>query len=594
MKKGLLLVCGLLIALSCTRPVIRPSAPELKPLHISRIGFQRGLWVRGVSVASPDSIARIITIAQRLGITDIYVQAVVAGYAYYNSTVLPRSQYLAEISEEEYDPLAALIRAAHKRSIRVHAWVNALLVWSLKDPPDSLRHVIYTHPEWFITNANKRSITDYSHKELNDVKLEGYYLDPSHQEVQTYLASICEEIVTHYPVASIQLDFIRYPGALWGLPEYDGAALFAGNGTTPRWMTLTRYPQLPFAQRWLAWHYWRINKHKESILFETVRQVREAIGHALYPQCGLTAAVFAHPGTARYQFAQNWMDWEEVIDFPVIMSYTQDVDLFASYVHHARMHRPDAIYGIGLLWPDMEAEVYYQVNYVRRMNGAGVSFFDFTAVDTMIDFEKFKSAHKIPYDSLYRDTTRYDQVQDFFVHPPQADYIALGSHLLVPGEALSFCAFLLSLTTDARRDFTRMNTDQWQFLEKVHDDVAAFKFLDSHIFPLGDTLIEPPFWDIAYTYSQSNALTHKAMNSSELEKRMKVYENSAEPLAQVVSKTEIGERSMLKSEKGTFIFEVKRISAGGGFVERNDIQPDVLPLFLNWTIKTRLGPLLEE
>lgn len=594
MKKGLLLVCGLLIALSCTKAVIRPPAPELKPLHISRTGFQRGLWVRAVSVASPDSITRIITIAQKLGITDIYVQAVVAGYAYYNSTVLPRSQYLAEISGGEYDPLAALIRAAHKKSIRVHAWVNALLVWSLKNPPDSLRHVFYTHPEWFITNANKRSIIDYTHKEWNDAKLEGYYLDPSHQEVQTHLASICEEIVTHYPVASIHLDFIRYPGALWGLPEHDGAALFAGNGTTPRWMTLTRYPQLPFVQRWLAWHYWRINKHKESILFETVRQVGEAIRHALYPQCGLTTAVFAHPGTARYQFAQNWMDWEEVIDFPVIMSYTKDIDLFAAYVQHALMHRHDALFGIGFLWPDMEAEVYYQVNYVRRMTGAGVSFFDFTAVDTMIDFERFKNAHEIPHDSLYRDTTRYGPVKDFFVDQPHADYAEHGSYLLVPGEALRFSAFLLSLTTDARRDFTRMNTDQWQFLEKVHDDVAAFKFLDSHVFPLGDTLIEPPFREITYTFSHSNALTHKAMNSGELEKRTKVYENSAEPLVQAVFEADIGEREMLKSAKGTYIYEVTRMSAGGRSVERSDIQPEVLPLFMNWTIRERLQHVLEE
>ncbi|MCK5258434.1 MAG: hypothetical protein KAJ69_02850 [Thermoplasmatales archaeon] len=54
---------------------------------IEHKGFHRGLWVRAVSIASPDSIPRILHIAQKIGITDIYVQVVVAGYAYYKSNI---------------------------------------------------------------------------------------------------------------------------------------------------------------------------------------------------------------------------------------------------------------------------------------------------------------------------------------------------------------------------------------------------------------------------------------------------------------------------------------------------------------------------
>lgn len=598
MKKTLLLSCGLLLVLSCTRAVVRPLPPKLEPLEISRREFERGMWVRAVSIASPDSIVRIISVAQRLGITDIYVQAVVAGYAYYNSELLPRSQYLSEISGPDYDPLAALIQAAHKKSIRVHAWVNALLVWSLRNPPDSLRHVVYTHPEWFISNINKRTILDYTYQEWNAIKLEGLYLDPSHPEVQTHLAAICAEIVAHYPVASIHLDFIRYPGAFWGLPEYDRAALFAGNGVTLQWMDLTRYPQLPLEQRWRAWQFWKLNEHRESILFETVYQTRHAIKtSAIDPRCTLTAAVFANPGTARYQFGQNWMNWQEVIDYPVIMSYTQDVDLFAAYVHHALKHRRDAIFGIGFLWPEMEAEAYYEVGYVRKQRGAGVAFFDFTALDTLVDYALLTNAHTVPFDSLLRDTNRYGQVNSVF--SDQNTVLAeQGSPLFIPGEELAFCAFLLSLSTDAQRDLTRMALNQWQFLEKLHDDVAAFKYLDALVFPIGDTLVEPPYRDIAYTFtthSSASVIKPRApVDTGNAEKYMRIYENAADPFVRTVFRTPIGKQETYHAPKGIYSFAVKRVSAGGRRVARNSIEPDVLPLFLNNTIQEKLSHILPE
>ena len=597
MKRTLLLLCIFLFILTCTRQVVRPQPPALKPLEISRREFERGMWVRGVSVASPDSISRIISVAQRLGITDIYVQAVVGGYAYYNSQLLPRSQYLSEISDPDYDPLAALIRAAHQKSIRVHAWVNALLVWSLKDPPDSLRHVVYTHPEWFISDVNKRSLLNFTHEEWNGIKLEGLYLDPAQQEVQTYLASICAEIVTYYPVASIHLDFIRYPGASWGLPEYDRAALFAGNRMTLQWMELTRYPQLPLEQRWRTWQFWKLNEHRENILFETVYQVRQAIkSSAMDPHCALTAAVFANPGMARYQFGQNWMSWQDVVDYPVIMSYTQDVELFAAYVQHALTHRRDAVFGIGFLWPDMEAEAYYEVAYLRKKNCAGVVFFDFTALDTLVDFERFSHAHTVPYDSLLKDRDRYSRVNSVFEDENTA-LAEQGSVLLIPGEELAFCAFLLSLSTDAQRDLARMDLNQWEFLERLHDDVAAFKYLDALVFPLGDTLVEPPYRDITYTFTEhahSSSMTQKSVNTDHAENHMRIYENAADPLVQTVYKTPIGKPETYERPQGTYSFVVTRVSAGGRRVARNNIEPNVLPLFLNYTIQKKVTSILPE
>ncbi len=60
--------------------------------------IRKGLWVRAASMAHPDSIKKIIQIATEFGVTDIYAQVVVGGYAYCDIQNLPRSQYLSKIS----------------------------------------------------------------------------------------------------------------------------------------------------------------------------------------------------------------------------------------------------------------------------------------------------------------------------------------------------------------------------------------------------------------------------------------------------------------------------------------------------------------
>ncbi|MEO0158660.1 MAG: family 10 glycosylhydrolase, partial [candidate division WOR-3 bacterium] len=122
-------------------------------LTVALFGFQKGMWVRASSAASPDSISGIISLAEEMGITDIYYQAVVGGYAYYKSSILPRSQYLSRVSDPDYDPLDSLIKAAHQKGIRVHAWVNSLLVWSGDEPPESTSHIIYSHPDWSLRDV---------------------------------------------------------------------------------------------------------------------------------------------------------------------------------------------------------------------------------------------------------------------------------------------------------------------------------------------------------------------------------------------------------------------------------------------------------
>lgn len=597
-NKKLLFGLSLLIVIAgCTR-ITRPV--EKIPFYVEQAGFHRGLWVRAVSIASPDSIPKILHIAQKLGITDMYVQVVVGGYAYYHSSILPRSQYLSKVSGAEYDPLDVLIRAAQKRSIRirVHAWVNALLVWSLKEPPDSLRHIFYTHPEWFIKDINGISMVNYSHKEWTDAGLEGLYLNPAHKEAQEHLKRVCREIVTKYQVSGIHLDFIRYPGPLWGLPENDEAAIFAGvEGYSVRWLNLVRYPQLPFLLRWTVWHYWKINQQKEMIIAQVVKETHSQVSDsAKQSDCVLTTAVFANPSMARYRFAQNWMNWGQSLDYPVVMSYTQDIGLFSDFIHFAQIHRPDAVFGIGFLWTDMEAEAYWQVKAVRQSRGKGISFFDFASIDTMVDFEKLKKAHTIPEGSLFQDTTRYEQVTDVFIDLPKKDFVEGGKNLRALGEDFTFSEFILSLSLNQSQDLMRMDLSREDFLKQVQEDVAAFEYLDSHVFPLADTLIEPPKREVYYefvpwTEEDSALVIAKAMKIKHLTQHTLVYPSAVDALARAAFNTEMDKRELCETKTGIYVFEVRKIFKGGKKVGRSTVEPQLLPAYLNWTIREKIKVL---
>jgi uncharacterized lipoprotein YddW (UPF0748 family) len=406
---------GLLVSV-CTRVIRQPKPTPGQILDIAPADFHRGLWLRAASMASPDSIRRIIEIAKKYEITDIYAQVIVGGYAYYPSKIVPRSQYLAKNSDRTYDPLDSLIQAAQVCSIRVHAWVNTILAWSLRTPPDSTRHLVYIHPEWFIKDITMKNMVDYTADEWYDAGLEGLYLDPANPMVEDYLKNVCLEILEEYPVVGIHLDFIRYPGIFWGMPFNDTTAMFAGlDAFSIRWFNLLKYPQSSFITRWMCWHYWQHALQKEKHVYNIVSGIQEVIRHdSMYPGRIFTTAIFPNPGLARFRFAQNWMDWSEIIDYPVAMSYTDDVYSFAKLLDYTIQKRPDAIFGIGFIWPDMEAAAFLEVEDVIKNNGAGICFFDFTSLDTMVDFAKFNGEDPVEEYSPILEKEKSEPVTDVF------------------------------------------------------------------------------------------------------------------------------------------------------------------------------------
>jgi hypothetical protein len=548
-------------------------------------------------MAHPDSIERIMAIAHDLEITDIYAQVAVGGYAYYDSRVLPRSQYLARLSGPQYDPLASLIQRGKKDSIQIHAWVNTLLAWSLREPPDSLGHIYYTHPEWFIKDIKQRSMIDYSYEDWVNAGLEGLYLDPSVPEVGSFLQNLCLDIATRYPVAGIHLDFIRYPGVLWGMPANDTTALFAGiEGFSLRWLTLTRYAQLPFVSRWRVWLYWCIAVMKEKHIFEVVSQIRSALGEIIDSNhLVLSSALFPNRSLARYRFGQNWMEWDTIIDYPIIMSYTPDTYFFEDLVNFTLQYRSDAIFGIGILWPGMGATTYWQTSAVQENQGQGVCLFDFSTLDTIPDYQKVKGIGLTHDDSVWVDTLVYGIITMPFADMPSEEFTNQGTRLL-DGDETAFAHFLLSLSLDQDQDLSRMNMTEHEFIQLIINDVAAFNYIGTQVFPIGDLLVEPPTREILYEYvpwenKDTTAVLTRARSFTTLSQHTRLYPDAMNILSQPVFDADTNEVHLHRTRSGIYVFKVAKTHEGGGSVLSTALEPPLLSVYKNWTIEQKLKEL---
>ncbi|NIE71379.1 hypothetical protein C1Y41_14200 [Pantoea sp. ICBG 1758] len=209
---------------SLVTPLPLPPAakPPVTPAPDARRVPMRGVWlttvsrldwppVTSVTAAHPERvrlqqaslIAKLDQLKQ-LGINTVFFQVKPDGTALWSSKILPWSDTLTgHIGEYPgYDPLAFLLKEAHQRGIKVHAWFNPYRV-STNVKPGTLRELQRTlaqqpasvyvlHPDW-IRTASDRLV-----------------LDPGIPAARDWITSIVAEVVSHYAVDGVQFDDYFY------------------------------------------------------------------------------------------------------------------------------------------------------------------------------------------------------------------------------------------------------------------------------------------------------------------------------------------------------------------------------------------------
>ncbi|HRX87427.1 MAG TPA: family 10 glycosylhydrolase [Phycisphaerae bacterium] len=305
----------------------------------------RAVWVTRMDYRTPEDVTNIMENCSSAGFNTVLFQVRGNGTVFYNSKIEPWAEQF-DFQNPGFDPLALAIQEAHNRNLQIHAWVNVMPAWQgPKEPSARAQEIVkaldsadeakkdailaaaanqlyYTHPDWFWYDA------DGDRQPLDHVVGEhqrGWYvsLNPCLPEVRAYLVSVFKELVTHYDVDGLHMDYIRFPNepVVPGeeIPDYPRdqrtLELFASaTGETPE-----SNPE--------AWNAWRTARVTELVGDIHAMMRRNARGKALSASVGAVRA----NGLRHYQDGEAWMT-HGYVDAVFLMNYTPDPQTFNSRI----------------------------------------------------------------------------------------------------------------------------------------------------------------------------------------------------------------------------------------------------------------------
>ncbi|MBK7947616.1 MAG: family 10 glycosylhydrolase [Deltaproteobacteria bacterium] len=382
--------------LSTTPGAEKSSAPAATPVvPLGATPPVRGLWVLAEgSVRALDDPARIAPLldrAERIGVTDLFVQVYRGGRAFYAAE--PTVERAPSVATGSVDSLSILIRDAHARGMRVHGWVNVLSLSTRRDAKiltDLGRDAIHV-------DRRGRSLLDYPDFDLPEPDRQfyrmgtpGLYLDPAVPAVRARLVATFRDLVSRHPgLDGLHLDYIRHPDLLPFIPgSRFGVGLEFGYGAVSRarYREETGNPDpiegaaAGVVRAPEAWDAWR--RKQVTTLVEEIG----AATRAARPGLMLTAAVIPYVERCYLSLAQDWPHWLETgaLDRAIPMVYTLDDQLLRYQLEgYSGLTGADRIWpGLGVwLFASDPSRAVAQLQALRNLGFGGEVLFSDDAIE---------------------------------------------------------------------------------------------------------------------------------------------------------------------------------------------------------------------
>ncbi len=331
----------------------------------------RALWIVRDHITSKDKINAILEFAKKNNYNNLFVQVRGRGDAYYTSRLVPRSHLLLKNS---FDPLDYILKESKKYNLKIHAWLNVYYLWSSPNLPVQQDHLLRTHPSWL--DSNKPDPINVP-VVLNKMKLdrkfngEGFYLSPTHPEVDAHLQNIITEIVQNYSLDGIHFDYIRYHDLGWGMNPTGLKFFLNYSGNIPGIPALQIQEKPSFAE------------FKRTAITAFLSKASTRI-RAYQPNCLISAAVKPNLNNARNTFGQEWDVWLAggYIDWAVPMNYTSNEKIFNKNIKIMKENLPERyhdriIMGIGVYNQDASSSGN-KIYQVAKNKFSGISIFSYT------------------------------------------------------------------------------------------------------------------------------------------------------------------------------------------------------------------------
>jgi uncharacterized lipoprotein YddW (UPF0748 family) len=155
----------------------------------------RGIWVPPNDFATKAAADNLLNKLEQANINAIFPVVMMHGKAYYKTS---HYRYTVAVTDN-FDPLAYIIKSAHKRNISVHPWFCVYYEGAVDT-------IVPKNPDWLTPGYGGISTGTQ------------YFLDPALPEVKTYLKSVMLDVLK-YDIDGFHLDYIRYCGNLYGYGE---------------------------------------------------------------------------------------------------------------------------------------------------------------------------------------------------------------------------------------------------------------------------------------------------------------------------------------------------------------------------------------
>ena len=273
--------------------------------------------------------------------------------------------------------LARLAPLAKKEGLELHAWIMAM-----NRPGDK---EVNKHPEWYVVSRSGKSAYD-------NRPYVGYYefLCPTRTESRNHVLKLVSELADVEDVASVHLDYIRYPDVYLPvgllpkydlkqeteLPDYDFCycdvcveTFEKEHGRNPREM---ENPAID-----IEWKQFRLTKIRAVVndAYDIVHKKNKI----------LTAAVFPYPEMADHMVRQRWDKWNVDVVLPMIYNnfYNEPVEWvgFATKQGVQDLAAKNTQLHTGIYVPEMSGEDVAKAIQLAKDNGAkGVAIFDGPAI----------------------------------------------------------------------------------------------------------------------------------------------------------------------------------------------------------------------
>jgi len=326
----------------------------------------KGVWVPRWSIQ--DKSAIFDNLDGRFN--HIFLQIFALGEAYYPSTHVP-----SKMQSDKW--LREFLNEAHRRNIKVSAWINVFYSWGFAPKTMNSKHPINRQPNWYVRDQDDRSIVDYTTEELKSIGTEGYYLTPANPQVQSYVIDIAQEIIRKYDFDGIHFDYIRYPTSNFVYDVSLRSKFMREYYVDP--LDLVTKDELK--TRYGLWGCDDLVKQWREFVSADLTAFAKRIKDALKkerPEILISAAVKPDYLSARYEHHQDWLAWLNAgyVDFVCLMAYGKYIKSNLNRVLKAVDDPYRVTVGLGLyvLSPD---EISRQVETVKSKAFSGVVFFSY-------------------------------------------------------------------------------------------------------------------------------------------------------------------------------------------------------------------------